>query len=139
MSEATVYCDETFNYTAGDINGQGLWTTAGTYSGGTGYAISSGTLSYSVSNLAYILSGLGSTLINNIGTNATDYKVYKSFNSGTSVSSGIIYLSFLFKANANIVSTNQELFGLADGTSAGPKVLIGKTTSGFFKIGTVRG
>ena len=139
VSEATVYCDETYNYTAGDINGQGSWITAGTYTGATGYTIGLGTLSYNVSGLAYTLSGTGKTLVNNIGATATDYKAYKPFNSGTSVSSGIIYLSFLFKANANIVSTNQELFGLADGTSAGPKVLIGKTTTGFFKIGTVRG
>ena len=138
-SKSTVYWDETFNYTTGDINGQGSWTTAGTYTGGTGYTIGSGLLSYTVSSLAYTLSGSGKTLVNNIGTNASDYKAYKAFNGGTSVSSGVIYLSFLFKANTNISSTNQELFGLADGTSAGPKVLIGKTSTGFFKIGTVRG
>ena len=138
-SNATVYWDETFNYTAGDINGQGSWTTAGTYTSGTGYTIGSSTLSYTVSSLAYTLSGSGKTLVNNIGATAADYKAYKPFNSGNSVNSGVIYLSFLFKANSNISSTNQELFGLADGTSAGPKVLIGKTTTGFFKIGTVRG
>ena len=139
LANATVYLDETFNYTASDINTQGSWTTAGSYTGGTGYTIGSGSLSYTVSTLAYTLSGLGKSLVNNIGTTATDYKAYKPFNGGTSVSSGVLYLSFLMKANANISSTNQELFGLADGTSAGPKVLIGKTTSGFFKIGTVRG
>ena len=135
----SVYLDETFNYTVGDINAQGSWTTAGTYTGGTGYTIGATSLSYSVSSLAYTLSGSGKSLINIIGTTATDYKAYKPFNSGTSVSAGVVYLSFLHKVNANISSTNQELFGLADGISAGPKVLIGKTTAGFYKIGTVRG
>ena len=139
LVNATVYLDETFNYTAGDINAQGSWTTAGTYTGGTGYTIGSSQLTYTNASLAYILSATGKTLVNNIGTTATDYKAYKPFNGGISVNSGIVYLSFLLKANANISSTNQEAFGLADGTSAGPKVLIGKTSTGFFKIGTVRG
>ncbi|MFZ4455950.1 MAG: hypothetical protein ACOYOT_06990 [Bacteroidales bacterium] len=139
LVHATVYLDETFNYTVGDINAQGSWITAGSYTGGTGYTIGSSSLSYNVSTLSYVLSGSGKAFVNNIGTTATDYKAYKPFNGGASVSSGVIYLSFLMKANANISSTNQELFGLADGTSAGPKVLIGKTTTGFFKIGTVRG
>lgn len=139
LSSATVYYDETFNYSEGDINTQNSWITAGTYTGGTGYTIAPTPLTYTNSSLTYILSGSGKSMLSNIGTNATDYKAYKPFNGGTSISSGNLYLSFLFKANVNIASTNSELFGLADGTSAGPKVLIGKTSTGFFKIGTVRG
>ena len=135
---STVLMEETFNYTAGDLNAQGSWTTAGTYTGGTGYTIGSDILTYSDAISSYTLSGSGKSMLSNISTSAVDYKAYKPF-SASSVSSGAIYLSFLFKANANITSTNQELFGLADGTSAGPKVLIGKTNTGFLKIGTVRG
>ncbi|MEI6751827.1 MAG: T9SS type A sorting domain-containing protein [Paludibacter sp.] len=134
----SIYMDETFNYTAStNINGQSSWTTAGSYVGGTGYTIGADNLTYADANGSYALSATGKSFVNNIGTTATDYKAYKPF-SASSISTGAIYLSFLMKANGNIVSTNQELFGLADVLNAGPKVLIGKTTSGFFKIGTVR-
>jgi len=137
-ANATVYLDETFNYTLGDINGQGSWTTAGTFIGGSTYSIVSPALSYSDPGGSYTLSETGKTLLDSIGTSASDYKAYKPF-SGSPVSTGAIYLSFLFKATANITSTNQELFGLADGTSAGAKVLIGKISGSNFKVGTSRG
>jgi len=137
MANATVYWDETFNYNDGNLSGQGSWTEAGSYSGGTGRTVGSPALFYNTSNLSFINSGVGKSMTCCITTSATDYYDYKPF-SATSVSSGVIYLSFLLKVNANIASTNQEAFGLADGTSAGPKVIIGKTTTGFYKIGTVR-
>ncbi|MCX6327468.1 MAG: T9SS type A sorting domain-containing protein [Bacteroidia bacterium] len=68
----------------------------------------------------------------------SDNYAYKPFVS-TPISSGVVYLSFLLNVTAAVSSTNCEAMGLADGTSAGPKVLIGKTTTGFYKIGTVRG
>jgi hypothetical protein len=130
--------DEIFNYTVGDLNGQSSWITAGSYVGGTGYTINASNLSYSDGSYSSILSGTGKSLLHNVGTSAVDYKGYKPFYGGNAISSGALYLSFLLKVNANISSTNQEVFGLADVLNAGPKVLIGKTTTGFFKIGTVR-
>jgi len=130
--------NETFNYTDGSLSTQGGYTEAGTYVGGTGRTIGGTALTYADAGGSYVLSGSGKKMTANIGTSATDYYDYKAFKA-TPVSSGIVYLSFLLKANANISSTNQEVMGLANGTSAGPKVLMGKTTSGYFKIGTVRG
>ncbi|MFZ4455954.1 MAG: hypothetical protein ACOYOT_07010 [Bacteroidales bacterium] len=136
-ANATIYTDELINGSVGALSNAG-WTIAGT-AGTGGYTISSGALTYTDGTNTVANSGLGNTLVDNVTGTMVDYKAYKAFNGGTSVSSGVLYVSFLFKANANIVSTNQELLGLADGTSAGPKVLIGKTTTGFLKIGTVRG
>jgi hypothetical protein len=130
--------NETFNYTDGSLTTNGGYTEAGTYVGGTGRTVGGTSLTYTDGGGSYILSGAGKTMTTNIGTSATDYYNYKAF-TGTAVTSGILYLSFLMKANANISSSNQEVMGLSNGTSAGPKVLIGKTTSGNFKIGTVRG
>ena len=132
-----VLLDETFNYTDGSINGLGSWTEAGTHDG-AGRTIGSPCLTFNNGvNLSYINSGIGKAMTNVIIGTSSDYKAYKPFNA-TAVNSGTLYLSLLLKTNANIASTNQEVFGMADGTSAGPKVLIGKTATGFYKIGTVR-
>ena len=134
-------CNETFDYTVGPLAGQGSWTEAGTFTAGSGTrTIGLGALTYSDAGGSYILSGAGKSMTVSIlsGSTASDFKAYKPF-SATSINSGVLYLSFLLKVNANVSSTNQEAFGLADGTSAGPKVLVGKTTTGFYKIGTVRG
>lgn len=130
--------NETFNYTDGGLATNGGYTEAGTYAGGTGRTIGGMALTYTDAGGSYVLSGAGKSMTNNIGTSAVDYYHYKAFTAST-VSTGIVYLSFLMKANANISPSNQEVMGLSNGTSAGPKVLIGKTTTGFFKIGTVRG
>ncbi|MEI6554530.1 MAG: Ig-like domain-containing protein [Paludibacter sp.] len=133
--------NEVFDYTLGPLNGQGSWTEAGTITTGTGTrTITSGALTYSDEYGTYILSALGKSMTISLlsGTTVSDFKAYKPF-SATSISSGVLYLSFLLKVNASVSSTNQEAFGMADGTSAGPKVVIGKTTTGFYKLGTVRG
>ena len=133
--------NEVFDYTIGPLSGQGSWIEQGTFSAGSGTrSVVDGTLNYADGAGTYVLSALGKSMSVVIpsGSTAVDYKAYTPF-SGTSVSSGNLYLTILLKANTSISSTNQEAFGLADVTSAGPKILIGKTATGFYKVGTVRG
>jgi peptidoglycan/xylan/chitin deacetylase (PgdA/CDA1 family) len=133
--------NELFNYNLGALAGQGSWVEGGSFSGGTpSRTVVSGALIYNNSGGSYVMSGLGNSMLINIpsGIVTTNYYHTKPFPS-TSVSSGIVYLSFLMRVNANTGVSNQEAFGLSNGTSAGPKVLIGATTAGFYKIGVVKG
>lgn len=133
--------NEIFSYNDGALAGQGGWIEAGTFTAGSGSrSVATGALIYSDAGGTYVNSGLGKAMVINIvsGSTVSDFKAYEPF-SATAVNSGVIYLSFLLKVNANVGSTNQEAFGLADGISAGPKVLIGKTTTGFYKLGITRG
>ena len=71
---------------------------------------------------------------------ASDYKNYKSF-TASALSSGAVYLSFLFKAGVNQSQSQSEIFGLATGTNAGAKVWLGKgaVSTSNFRFGTTRG
>jgi lysophospholipase L1-like esterase len=132
--------NEIFDYNVGALAGQGSWLEGGTVTVGTASrTIAAGALTYANSGGSFVLSGLGKAMVVSIpsGTTTSSYSHYKPF-STTPISSGVLYLSFIMKLNANTSSTNQEAFGLASGTNAGPKVLIGSTSSGFYKIGTVK-
>lgn len=133
--------NELFDYNLGALAGQGSWVEGGSYTGGTpSRTVVSGALTYTNSGGSYVLSGLGKAMLITIpnGVVTTNYYHTKTLAS-TSVSSGVVYLSFLMRVNANTSVSNQEALGLSNGTSAGPKVLIGATTAGFYKIGVVKG
>lgn len=142
-ANAQVLYDETFNYAnvPGPLNGQGGWVeTGGAHANGEGRTIVSPPLSYSDGAGSWALSSMGNSfyMYDVLGATADNY-VYKPF-VATPINSGIVYVSFLFQVNASLASTNTEIFGLADGTGAGPKVMIQKATpSSTFKIGTTRG
>ena len=142
---AQVLYDETFNYAVvpGPVNGQGGWTeSGGVHPNGEGRTIVFPPLSYSDGAGNWALSSMGNSFYMYDITKATaDNYVYKPFTS-TPINSGIVYLSFLFQVAGNISSTNTEIFGLADGTSAGPKVMIKRVGSSpytTFNMGVTRG
>ena len=61
------------------------------------------------------------------------------------MTTGVVYVSFLYQVPSTVTSissTNTEVFGLADGTSAGPKVMMKRAGSASpyttFNIGTTR-
>ena len=143
VANAQVLHEEIFNYPLGPLAGQGGWTevfTGATFPVGEGRTVVNPPLTYSDGGGTYALSGLGNGFyMYDFGGVTPDNYIYKPFVS-TPISSGVVYVTFLLKVNANLSSTNTEIFGLSDGTSAGPKVMIQKATpSSTFKIGTTRG
>lgn len=140
-ANAQVLYDETFDYAnvGGPLGGQGGWTEAGgIHSNGEGRTIVSPALTYSDGAGSWALSSMGNTfkMYDVLKSTAENY-VYKPFVS-TPITSGILYVSFLFQSGT-ISSTNTEVFGLANGTSAGPKVMIKKVSSTTFNFGVTRG
>ena len=139
---STVLLEETFNYSATNLANESSWTTAFTTAigVGTGRNIVNPALAYVNSGGTYVLSGIGKTMNCDYSSGAADYKNYKAF-TASALSSGAVYLSFLFKAGVTQSQSQSEIFGLATGTNAGPKVWMGKgsllTTN--FRFGTTRG
>lgn len=138
VSNAITPINETFTgCTVGALANQDSWTTAGTLSAGAGRTVNSTALTYSNSGGTYVLSGIGKSLNVEI-TSCSDYKSYKTLSSGA-ISSGVVYVSFLYKAGIAQSQTGIEIFGLATGTSAGPRIWVGKSaTTGYWKFGITR-
>ncbi len=139
VSNASVFIDETFNYSVSNLSSESSWTTVGTLTTGTGRNIVSPALTYTNSGKTYVLSGVGKTLKSDISS-VTDYKSYKPF-STIDVNSGSVYLSFMYKAGVSQIQTNSEVLGLADGTSQGPRLWVGKgvTNAANYRFGLTRG
>ena len=139
LSNATGLLDETFNYSVTNLALETSWTTAGTLTTGAGRTILQSALNYSNGGKTYILSGVGNTLNSDISS-ATDYKSYKPF-SATSINSGAVYLSFIYKGGVAQGQTNSEVMGLADGTNQGPRLWVGKgsVNAGNYRFGLTRG
>ena len=117
MSQATILLDETFDYDVdsalGSVEG---WTTAGDIVTGSGRTINAMILSYSNSGGEYLLSSWGKSLKNNYETNKTGNVAganYVSSHSFPKVSSGVVYLSFLYKPDGNQSQSNGEIMGFA--------------------------
>jgi len=136
---ASIYIDETFNYSVTNLSLESSWTTAGTLTTGTGRNIVTSALTYSNNGKTYILSGVGNTLNSDISS-CTDYKSYKPF-TASAVNSGAVYLSFMYKAGVAQSQTNSEVMGLADGTNQGPRIWVGKgaNNASNYRIGLTRG
>lgn len=139
ITNATVFINETFNYTATNLVNETSWTTLGAITTGTGRNILNSALTYSNSGKTYILSGIGKTLNSDLSS-TTDYKAYKPFSS-TAINSGIIYLSFLYNPGVTQGQSNSEVFGMADGTSQGPRIWVGKgaLNTANYRFGLTRG
>ena len=139
---STVLMEETFNYPVSNLANEASWTTAYTTAIGTGTGrnIVSGGLTYSNTGGTYVLSAVGNTMNCDYSSGASDYKNYKAF-SATAISSGNVYLSFLYKAGLSQSQSQSEVFGLATGTSAGAKLWAGKgaLSTSNYRFGTTRG
>ena len=142
VANAQVLLDEPFDYTTGSFSTVPNWTTLndGTHyiTLGTGRNIVSPALTYSNSGGTWALSGLGKTVNTDYITGA-DYLAYR--NTGTPITSGTIYLSFLFKAGVAQGQSNSEVMSIAKNTTSGPKVLVGKgvVSTSKYRFATSRG
>lgn len=134
--------DEIFDYNLGTLTGQGSWVEGGSFSGTGGTAsrsVVTEALTYSNSGGSYELSGIGKSMLINIPTSVVTSNYYHNKPLSTSYSDGTVYMSFLMRVNTNISVSNQEAIGFSSGVNAGSRVLIGATTSGFYKIGVIKG
>ncbi|MDR0419821.1 MAG: Ig-like domain-containing protein, partial [Prevotellaceae bacterium] len=118
-AKAEVITDETFAYPIGDLQGNGDWTESG--SGGVQPKVTTPALTY----LNSALSGIGNAVQTNYASGASDFRsVYSlpaTYNSGT------LYLSFLYRADANQTQSQSEVIGLGyKGTSNYVRVWHGK-------------
>jgi hypothetical protein len=138
-SKGQVLYDETFDYTVSNLALEPTWTTAGTLTTGTGRNIVSPALTYSNSGGPYFLSGAGKTINCDISS-ATAYYSLKPFTS-TPVTTGPVYLTFIYKPGVTQVQSQSEVFGMAINTNAGAKVYVGKgaINTTYFRFGTTRG
>jgi len=124
---ATVYIDETFNYSVTNLANESGWTTAisgGTSINGTGRNVIETPLSYYNSGGYYALSNTGKSIYSEyLNTNGVTYTASKPI--GTTISS-TVYVSFLYKAGTAQGQSQSGVFGLASGTSLGATLWVGK-------------
>lgn len=136
VAQATVIVDEKFDYATATLAGESTWTTAGTLTSGTGRNIVTPALTYSNTGGTYILSGEGKAIYTDI-TASTGYLITKPL--PAPINSGVVYLSYLYKAGVIQTQTAAEVFGMGTGTSAGARIWVGKTANaGFWKFGITR-
>ena len=95
VSNAQVILDETFNNAGNSLTTEPTWTTSSnTGAIGTIGGLTADPLAYGDTNGQYALSGLGKLVTSDYTSGGNDYKTVKSI---TPVSSGVIYMSLLFK------------------------------------------
>ena len=139
FASAQVIMDESFNYSSASLTTEPSWTTLNYTSSvvGTIGDLSSDPLSYGDANGLYALSGIGKLVTSNYTSGGSDYKLVKSI---TPASSGVIYMSMLFKPGVAQNQANSEIMCLSVAGSNGPKVLIGKgtITTTNFRFATTR-
>ncbi len=134
-TRAAVILDETFDYSVTNLATAPGWTVAGTLTTGTGRNIVTPALTYSNSGGTYILSGVGKAIQTDVNA-STGYLLTRSI---STINSGVFYFSYLFRAGVIQTQTAVEVFGLGTGTSAGPRVWVGKTAiAGNWKFGITR-
>ena len=138
---AQVLYDETFNYASSSLLTESTWTnTLSTNSTAVGTIgnLSSDPLAYGDANGMYALSGLGKLVTSDYTSGGSDFKVVKAL--PTPVSSGVIYMSLLFKPGVAQNQANSEIMCLSIAGSNGPKVLVGKgtITATNFRFATTR-
>lgn len=137
---AQILLDETFNYSVSSLINETTWTNSlSTNSAAVGTIgnLSADALSYGDANGMYALSGIGKLVTSDYTSGGNDFKVVKTI---TPTSSGVIYMSLLFKPGVAQGQSNAEIMCLSIGGSNGPKVLIGKgaTTVTNFRFATTR-
>lgn len=134
---ANVILEETFNYDVSNLATAPGWTVSGTLTTGTGRNIVSPALTYSNSGGTYILSGVGKAIHTDV-SNSTGYLLTRSI---STMNSGVVYLTFMFRAGVVQNQSGTEVFGLGTGTSAGPRIWVGRvgeTGSGIWRFGITR-
>lgn len=138
FAKATVVIDETFNFSVANLASEATWTTTGTLTTGTGRNIEAGGLVYSNVGGAYINSAIGKK-INQDYSAGTNYIAYKTF---STISSGVVYLSFLYQPNGDQGQTASEVLGLSSSTTnSAVKIWAGKQADGTknpYRIGLTR-
>ena len=140
MSSASIYFDETFNYTTGATLATAAgWTGAGTIGTGLEPVINENPLVYSNSGGDYALSNTGKTVLQTYATGSTNYYVSKPF-SATAVTSGVVYLSFLFSPNAVSQAQTGSAAIYLGGTTSGAQFWVGKgaISTSNFRFGVTR-
>jgi hypothetical protein len=143
FSKGQLPYDEIFNYSVSNLALEPTWHTNTTTPPlvGTGRNIITPALTYITTDGTYVLSDKGKTIKCEYTSGALDYSSFKQFTT-TPVTTGALYLSFLFKAGVAQKQSNSELFGLGDSAGSGPKVWVGKgltTGSAYYRLGITRG
>ncbi len=138
LTKANIIIDELFDYDVSNLVNEASWTHSGTMTTGTGRNIETGGLVYSNAGGIYIHSGLGKK-INHDYSAGTNYISYRAF---PSVSTGSIYLSFLYQGNGDQGQTASEILGLSHiTTNSALKPWAGKQadqTKNPFRLGVTR-
>ena len=135
FAQASVVLDEQFDYTVGNaIADAADWETTGDITEGDGRLVSNVSLSYSNAGGEYVLSGGEKSLKHNYTTNKTGTQngtQYLSFRSFANVTSGAVYLTYIYKPDGKQNQSNGELLGLTSGTlSPSARPWTGKLSSG---------
>ena len=137
---ASIIIDETFAVADNITNLADAtdWTTTGTLTTGDGRVILSTPLEYSNTGGEYVLSCEGKA-VQNIYTEGSNYIAYKQI---TKVSSGVVYMSYLYRGDGNQGQSQSEIIGLANGNSnSSVKAWAGKQadqTKNPFRLGVTR-
>jgi len=135
-AKAAIIVDETFDYSATNLAMAPGWTVAGTLTTGTGRNIVSPALTYSNTGGKYILSGVGKAIQTDVNA-ATGYLLTRTM---STINTGVYYFTYMFKAGVVQTQTAVEVFGMGTGTSAGPRIWVGKAavTTGHWRFGITR-
>lgn len=136
VANATIIVNETFSYDSLTAEGSG-WTQSGTVSDGTGRTLT-GALTYQNAGGEYALSGKGKAVQQNYSVGDT-YIATKTIGKQQE---GVIYLTYLYKADGDQTQSNSAVFGLSgSATSAALRVWVGKNSEGTgdpFRMGITR-
>jgi hypothetical protein len=134
-TKAAVILDETFDYSVSNLATAPGWSATGTLTTGTGRNIVTPALTYSNTGGTYILSGVGKAIHTDV-TASTSYLLTRSI---STINTGVYYFTYMYKAGVVQTQTAVEVFGMGTGTSAGPRIWVGKTaTTGNWKFGITR-
>ena len=117
-AKANVLLDETFSTSAAGSNLDGIWTTNGSTAPtaeGAGAFITNSALTYTDANGEYFLSGVGKGIevINPPASGANTWRYFKSL--GTTLDSGIFYMSFLYEANGEQTQVAADVMAFLTG------------------------
>lgn len=140
FANATVYLDETFNFTSNSALSSCLgWTAAGTIGTGVEPTINETPLSYISSGRTYYLSAQGKSVSQTYASGSTNYYISKPFSS-TSITSGAVYLSFLYTPNLIAQSQTGSTAIYLGGTTNGAQFWVGKgsVSTSNFRFGVTR-
>ena len=136
VANAAIIVNETFSYDSLTAEGSG-WTQSGTLTTGDGRTLTTA-LTYQNAGGEYALSDKGKAL----KSNYTEGDKYIATKQITKQSSGVIYLTYLYKADGNQTQSQSAVFGLSSSnTSAALRVWVGKNANGTgdpFRMGITR-